>query len=362
MKATAGRNVISAFAGAMLAFASTLWAAEPGAAQPAAGGPRLVVAEPSADFGPQARGAKPTHTFVLRNEGDAPLQITRVLPACGCTVVDFDNPIAPGGEGKLTTEVDTLLLSGTGNTKVSVFTNDPAANPLVLTLAYEVQQSLYATPGQARWKSTQGEKEGTIGNTLYSDDGKDFSVVGVDSPHSYVRASFRPATEAERHAKATGPQWRVDLTLDSMAPPGAILGNVVVRTDHPDQQLLPLPISGFVRPTIYLFPEVGDFGAVDTSTRAIRASFKFTNFATEPIAVTAVELDIPGATATVEAVEAGREYKVAVVLPAGMPAGDFAGTLTVRTDSAKAPAITAPVRGVVTTAAASAAMQPPQSR
>jgi hypothetical protein len=347
MKATARRNVISALAGAMLAFAPSL-----GASEPAAAGPRLVAPEQSANFGPQARGARPRHTFVLRNEGTAPLQITRVLPACGCTVVDFDNPIPAGGEGKVTAEVDTLLLSGTGTTKVSVFTNDPAADPLVLTLSYEVQQSLYATPGQARWKSTQGEKEGTLGNTIYSDDGKEFAVVGVDSPHSYVRATFRPATEAERQAKATGPQWRVDLTLDSMAPPGAIIGNVVVRTDHPDQQLLPLPISGFVRPTIYLFPEVGDFGAVDTSSRAMRAAFKFSNFATEPIAVTAVEVDIPGATATVETVEVGREYKVAVILPAGMPAGDFAGTLTVRTDSAKAPTITAPVKGVVTTAAA----------
>ena len=46
-----------------------------------------------------------SHTFTIKNTGDAPLVITRVTASCGCTRPEWTkSPIAPGktGEGKLT--------------------------------------------------------------------------------------------------------------------------------------------------------------------------------------------------------------------------------------------------------------------
>ena len=43
-----------------------------------------------------------THTFVITNQGDAPLVITRVIASCGCTTpVWTKEPIAPGKTGKI---------------------------------------------------------------------------------------------------------------------------------------------------------------------------------------------------------------------------------------------------------------------
>ena len=308
--------------------------------------PRLVAAEITGDVGTVVKGSHAKHTFVLRNEGDAPLEITGVLPSCGCTLAHVDEVIPPGGEGKLEVDVNTLSLTGPGVTYIRVDSNDPQS-PLVLNLKYEVTERLLAKPGYARWKSTQGESEGTIANTIFTVDGKPFRVLGVETPGPHLRATYRPATEEERNEKAAGDQWRLELTLDSKAPVGAITGEVLVRTDHPDQQVMALPISGFMRPTVFLFPETADMGTLERAKLPMNATFKFSNFATEEIAPTAAEVTIPGATTSIVPVEDGRVYNVVLQLPADMPPGSFTGSLRVRTDSAKAPMVEVPISGTI---------------
>jgi hypothetical protein len=350
MRSTLCGYVTLASLGALLAFANGAAAAET-PAPPA--GPRLVVEQPSVDLGVLFKGVKVTHTFVLRNEGTEPLRLLGVEPVCHCTVAEVDEEIAPGATGKLTAVLDTLSLSGKGSSVLRLASNDPQS-PTALSLGYDVQVRLTGKPGFARWASTQGEREGTIGNTIWATDEKDFDILAVESPHPYIRASFRPATEAERNPKIAGKQWRVELTLDAAAPVGPITGEALIRTDHPDQKLAPLPVSGFMRPTLFVFPERGEFGTLAADRLPLRATFKVTNFATEEIAVTGAESTIEGAELIVEPVEKGREYQVRIVLPAGMQTGPFQGTVAIRTDSAKAPVVEIPVSGVIEAPAATA--------
>jgi len=41
------------------------------------------------------------HTYILKNTGDAPLNIQRVKPSCGCTAVEYDSIINPGKTGSV---------------------------------------------------------------------------------------------------------------------------------------------------------------------------------------------------------------------------------------------------------------------
>ena len=106
---------------------------------------------------------------------------------------------------------------------------------------------LLADPGYARFNVVQQEREGTIPQTVWSTDGKSFRVLAVESPTPALRTSFREAAAGERRADTAGSQWRIALTLPVDAPVGALVGDVVVVTDHPRQQRLYLPLSGFVR-------------------------------------------------------------------------------------------------------------------
>lgn len=55
------------------------------------------------DFGTIAEnGGKVSHTFIIKNTGDAPLVITRVIASCGCTTPEWTKePIAAGKTGEI---------------------------------------------------------------------------------------------------------------------------------------------------------------------------------------------------------------------------------------------------------------------
>ena len=88
------KTVILALCAALLVAASLLAADTPAKA----GKPKATIAEPIKDVGTVPKGEKIIHDFVIKNEGDADLQITNVQPACGCTVAEFDKLIKPGAD------------------------------------------------------------------------------------------------------------------------------------------------------------------------------------------------------------------------------------------------------------------------
>jgi hypothetical protein len=311
------------------------------------GTPKAVPVEPIKDVGIVPKGDKVVHDFLIRNEGDAPLQITDVKAACGCTVVDYDKTIAPGQTGKVHAELDTVTFNGAISKSVTVYTNDPEHAQLDLTVRAKVEPFIKTKPGYARYITVQGEeKTGTITQTLWSPDGTAFDVVKVESPYPFLTTSFREAKPEERVADVQGKQWRVEMTLSNDAPVGALADHVQIVTTHPRQKLVPIPVSGFVRPILAVTPPEADLGSVQLK-EARRVTFNVRNFSTQPIKITGAEGSLPGATTEIEAVEEGKEYQVRVILPENMAKGPFNGTLTLRTDNPKKPVIEVQMHGTV---------------
>ena len=97
--------------------------------------PKAVVAALEHNFGTIKPGTPLTYTFKVKNEGDAPLEISNVKPACGCTSGDFDKTIAPGKEGKIKLSVpETDSYRGEVAKTAMVTTNDPDRPSFTLTL------------------------------------------------------------------------------------------------------------------------------------------------------------------------------------------------------------------------------------
>ena len=63
----------------------------------------IAADETSHDFGQiKEADGKVSATFVVKNTGDAPLAITRVIASCGCTTPEWTKePIAPGQTGDI---------------------------------------------------------------------------------------------------------------------------------------------------------------------------------------------------------------------------------------------------------------------
>jgi Protein of unknown function (DUF1573) len=327
---------------ALLAVAATLFAQAAGA-----GKPKAVAAEPTVDVGSIAKGDSVNHDFVIQNEGGAPLEITRVNPACGCTVVSFDKLIAPGKTGIIHSSVDTTAFNGPIAKGITVYTNDPENPQIQLTIKAKVEPYIFVKPGYARYTTVQGEaQEGSIVQILWSGDGTNFDVLAVDSPMPALKVSFREATEKERLPDIKGKQWRIEMLLSNDAPVGALANYVTIHTNHPKQKLVQVPVSGFVRPVMAVTPPVADFGQIELK-EPMKKALVVRNFATELINVTKVDNTVKGIDAQLEPITPGRQYQVRLTVKPELGKGPFSGKITVHTDSPKTPLIEVEVKGVV---------------
>jgi hypothetical protein len=332
------KTVILALCAALLVAAS-LWAA---------GAPKATVVEPMKDVGNVAKGEKIVHDFAIKNDGDADLTITNVQPACGCTVAEFDKVIKPGKIGKVHAVVDTSTFSGAIAKGISVFTNDPAAPQIELTLRAKIEPYISVKPGYARYITVQGEaQEGHIVQSLWAPDGSAWDVTSVDSPYPFLKVTFREAKPEERVPDAKGKQWQIEMNLANDAKVGPLSDYVTVHTSHPKQKLVQIPVSGFVRPVIAVTPATADFGTIELK-EPMRKALNIRNFATEPIKVTGVDPNLPkGIEAKLEPLQEGREYQVRVILNPEIGKGPFHGKVTIHTDSPKVPTIEVEFKGIV---------------
>jgi len=108
--------------------------------------PRLAVTETVHDFGKVFEDKALAYTFLIKNDGTAPLRVEEVDPDCACTVADYDRVIPPGGQGKLTLTIKpySVLRDFIKHTKVRF--NDPARPELELTVKGYVQPIIEIQP------------------------------------------------------------------------------------------------------------------------------------------------------------------------------------------------------------------------
>lgn len=104
---------------------------------------KAVISAPESayNFGDiQETDGKVSHTFQIKNEGEAPLVITRVIASCGCTTPEWTRePIAPGKTGELTVTFDPTGRPGPFTKTVAIYSNGKTGN-YVLTITGNVKQ------------------------------------------------------------------------------------------------------------------------------------------------------------------------------------------------------------------------------
>jgi hypothetical protein len=305
--------------------------------------PQLAVDKAVIDAGRVSRGERIRVEFVLENRGEGALEIRAVQPACGCTVASFDRTVAPGARGKVEAVVDTTAFSGPISKSLTVVSNDPDHPRLLLTVQAEVQAHLLSSPSTVRFVHTRTLPAETVGVTVFSPDEAGLAVTAVESLLPHVTASAREATESERVAAGTGRQWRIEATLDAEAPIGPLRDFLIVRTNHPQQSELQIPLSGVVRPVLHLTPKAAEFGELSLAGQARRMVLTLINFGAEPIEIRSVATNVEGVAARAEVVEAGKRWRVVVELAPTLPKGHVEGELRIETTSAAMPELVAPL-------------------
>jgi hypothetical protein len=264
--------------------------------------------------------------------------------------------IEPAGRFLLKVSVPLLRDPATGLRKqLEIQSNDPARPTLPLEMRIRSVEFVRPKPDKARWISVQQEMDGKISSVLVADDGAPFRILGISDPPAGIDVKYRHAAPQPGATNVPGGDpsapntaWQVDMVLAKDAPVGAIAGRLDIRTDHPKQKIVPIPLSGFMRPVLAVTPYEVKLGEVPAATTKLH-DFFVRNFATDSIGVTKVEHDLPGfGAATIEAIQLGRRYSVKLPMDLkDVPKGPIHGTIRIYTDSPKIPFYSVPVDGVV---------------
>ncbi len=106
----------------------------PDSLRAAAPGARLLLEERSFDFGDVPRkGGDLVHEFLFRNDGDAPLVLTRVFTSCSCLKTSFSKrPVAPGASGVIRVTYEPHKSEpGAFNKVIQIYSNSVAGRALL---------------------------------------------------------------------------------------------------------------------------------------------------------------------------------------------------------------------------------------
>lgn len=337
---------------AILALMTTLTAGLPATASTpqeaaAATGPQAVVEEAIHEAGTVVRGRDIVHDFVIRNQGDAPLNITDVRPACGCTVADYDETIPAGGSGKVHAVLTTDDQMGPISKGITVLTDD-ADNPrLVLTIKATVDALVFTKPGFARFVKTQHSEPGKVSQLIFTKNFENLEVVAADSPYPFLDVDVRPATKEERHEDGVGKQWVAEITLDyQSAPIGALAEYVRFELNHPEQKVVTVPVSGFVRPMVVVTPKEADFDEVEVAPDGgTFGTMLLKSYAEQDLDLKVESVTVPGVEVSLKESEPGREFVVTVTLNEELPEGPFDGTIRLQTGHPNNPVVEIPLKG-----------------
>lgn len=217
--------------------------------EPAQGSPRLVCYEPNYDFGRQNSIDIVEHSFVVKNEGNAPLIIRRVKQFCRCTAGKLSkNVLQPDEETTIDVQLVLYGLSGVVHKKILMESNDPYKPEEALYITGRVTDDILITPFQV---SFLGIYDNTKTNkTVYIDvcnPDINLNIKRVESESQY----FVPEIKTLEKSKS----YELSIHTRPPLPEGLTTGSIRIFTDNDEYGILEIPVKADVFGELIIFPE-----------------------------------------------------------------------------------------------------------
>lgn len=353
-------GVVLALAGAGVLNAQTApQQADPQPAQPAQpadsaeGTPKAVVDNPVHDFGTTWLGEPLAHTFIIRNEGNAVLEITNVRPSCGCTKAGpMPDKIAPGASGEFPFTLASSKLHGKYSKDIQIQTNDPNNSMFKLTLAGECKRYVELQPaninfGQIADPTVEQEKVIKITNN-------------TETPLTLTLGEPSPTSKFRYELVETTPGKEFDLKVITSVPIAAGRHKEVVdlNTNIEAQKKVTVNILAQVLERLDVFPNPLQFSKAPEGQQGLTRRLTFTNNGPSPVKLLEATCDDEKIVLAVTEQTPGKKYAVNVTIPGGYEVPEEGRTITLKTDDAEKPVLTVPVRPIKSIARDTKQQQP----
>jgi len=302
--------------------------------------PKVVFDSLEKDAGTVWKGTPAKFDFTVKNVGDAPLELD-IKPGCGCTVANAQRmTIPPGKEDHIIATLNTEHYAHRVTKLVSVFSNDPQHRETQLRITADVKPYVDYQPQSTYIRMYKGD-EYKVTFVITCNDEVPLEIKSLKPSLAYLQ------TKLEKEESGGKVRYLVRVLIPPTAPPGNLVGNIAVETNHPKAPLLNLPVYGVILQEITLEPNYVHFGNVTSGQvveREVDISKRKGTFNIKTITSTnphvSAEIETPP-------VEPGRRYKLKLRYDGKAEAGALQGQVTILTDDPEQPQLTLRFSGII---------------
>jgi len=216
-----------------------------------ANAPKIKFTSVKWNFGKVSEGPEVKKLFRFTNLGKSPLRIERVQPSCGCTGAEAEgrNEIPPGEMGAIRVTYNTKDRPGHAIKTVTVVTNDPMNQNVVLTFEVDVVRDIEIMPAQA---SFYGVKKGQSRDLQVKVLGKEnipFGVLSARSSNGTVAVTMAALREGARRGATIG------VSLPGDKPIGTINDEIILATSSKNKPEVRIPVIGEIVGRVQVYPK-----------------------------------------------------------------------------------------------------------
>jgi hypothetical protein len=302
--------------------------------------PHIEIDEPIYDFGTAAQMENVQHTFVIRNVGQKPLEILKVVPACTCEDVKLrDRSIPPGG---LTTLDMVYRGQGTGKSRasVSLITNDPDEQRVVMSMVGVITGVVGVSQGHFYLGEIGQDKSIKRSFDIHRPRFREAKIKLVKSSSPKIKVKLRKLRSKELLA-------RVDFEIEAGLPRGSLKERITVVTDDVRYPEIQVSIEGTVVGDILVRPDQFFMGFLDIGV-PVRPTVTLEKRGKADLKVLGVENTLPIIQVKWTTVEPGRKYQIdAICTPAATPARSIRDVVRIHTDNASQPVVEISLYGIL---------------
>jgi len=320
-------------------------------------GPRLELRQSKIAVGSFWLDSPATGSFIIRNAGDAPLEIIDISAARGINaVLQPPGAITPKESAKLSVTFDGAEL-GAGPFEKTIFiaSNDPATKRTRLKVSGECKHYVSVSPKSAGFGKLVGSGRTERMLRIVSHDDRPLKVE-VDAPEKLQRF------KVELIEVVPKTQFALYINTKPPFPIGMNTETIRLRTDHPKQPLIEVNAFAIQPESIEVLPKIitlrpTSYNGLVAGKPSVQV-VTVTNRGDAPMKVTKVKCSDTSVETRVSEVYEGRQYRVLVMLPADYEPPTTGADVLIETDSEAQPLLTVgigrlnPNRGNSTTAAA----------
>jgi hypothetical protein len=229
--------------------------------------PKAVVDHHEHDFKLMDPGADGEHTFVIRNEGDAPLELKAGPTTCKCAVAKLAQRVVdPGGEAEVRVEWTTPQVPNLFFERATILTNDPIDREVRLILKGDVRIQVALDPPVLELERVAPDQETTKTVLVYSQVWDDFTVANVESSIEGLTWQAEPVTRPLPWPRDVKRAYDLRLTLPADLPEGRFAESLRIHVGAPQapdgQYVHEAPLRGKVLRRLCVYGKGIDLGGV----------------------------------------------------------------------------------------------------